>query len=204
MHDVSRPATTAASAPEDALTVRSESVTPDMSQRRPRSLVDRAFRWGIIAKGIYGAVELILGTLLALVTTSTLQSWVDVLTQPELIQDPHDFLSTTLVSLVDNLTSSAVIFAAIYLIAHGVVKLGLLTSVMTRAYKVYPWAIAILIAFIGYQVFDLLTAFSVGLLILTIFDAAIVALTWRDYRRHSRPSSRKQPRGAPEAVAAKP
>jgi uncharacterized membrane protein len=158
----------------------------DEHPRQTLSLVDRFFRWGVVGKGVYGAAELILGVLLTLVTTSTLQSWVDVLTQRELIHDPNDLLSTALVSMVDGLSSSAVLFAAIYLIAHGVVKLGLFTSVMTRAYRVYPWAIAILVAFIGYQVFDLITAFTVGLLLLTVFDIAIVALTWRDYRRHAR------------------
>lgn len=36
--------------------------------------------------------------------------------------------------------------------------------------------------FIAYQVYRLSYHFSLGLLLLTIFDAVIVGLTWREYR----------------------
>jgi uncharacterized membrane protein len=37
--------------------------------------------------------------------------------------------------------------------------------------------------FIGYQVYRIALQPSAGLIVLTIFDAMIVALTWREYRR---------------------
>lgn len=42
--------------------------------------------------------------------------------------------------------------------------------------------IAFLIAFIGYQGFELFVQFSWGLLLLTAFDIFIVVLTTREYR----------------------
>ncbi|GAA4267382.1 DUF2127 domain-containing protein [Frondihabitans peucedani] len=152
-----------------------------------RTAADRLFRWGVVGKGVYGGAELVLGILLTLVSTSTLQSWAAALTQRELTRDPDDALARLLVSRIDSLTTFAVVFVAVYLIAHGVVKLGLLAAVLSGAYRTYPWAIAVLVAFIGYQIFDLFVGFTVGLLLLTVFDAVIVVLTWRDYRSHSRP-----------------
>jgi uncharacterized membrane protein len=46
----------------------------------------------------------------------------------------------------------------------------------------YPVLIAFLVAFIGYQAVELMINFSVGLLLLTLFDIFIVVLTVREFR----------------------
>jgi uncharacterized membrane protein len=43
-----------------------------------------------------------------------------------------------------------------------------------------PWLIAFLLVFIVYQGYELIVAFSWGLLLLTAFDILIVCLTWRE------------------------
>jgi uncharacterized membrane protein len=47
----------------------------------------------------------------------------------------------------------------------------------------YPWTIAFLIAFIGYQLYRLTFAPSAGLVGLTVFDAVVVWLTVREYMK---------------------
>jgi uncharacterized membrane protein len=42
--------------------------------------------------------------------------------------------------------------------------------------------IALLLAFIGYQVYQLTSKFSIALILLSLFDALVVWLTWREYR----------------------
>ena len=46
------------------------------------------------------------------------------------------------------------------------------------------WQIGFLIAFILYQVYELIISFSWGLFALTVFDVFIVLLTWREYQLH--------------------
>ena len=47
----------------------------------------------------------------------------------------------------------------------------------------YPWLIGLLLAFILYQLYRITAVhFSAGLTVLTIFDALLVWLTWREYR----------------------
>jgi uncharacterized membrane protein len=41
---------------------------------------------------------------------------------------------------------------------------------------------ALLMAFIGYQLYRITVQISFGLIALTIFDALLVWLTWREYR----------------------
>ncbi|MBX0328400.1 DUF2127 domain-containing protein [Oscillochloris sp. ZM17-4] len=61
------------------------------------------------------------------------------------------------------------------------VKLGVVAGVLRGQRWAYPLAIGVLGAFIAYQVYRLSYAFSLGLLLLTLFDAVIIGLTWREY-----------------------
>ena len=64
----------------------------------------------------------------------------------------------------------------------------------------YPWLIALLGAFIAYQLYVLvLVKFSWGLTALTVFDAVLVWLTWREYQ--AKRAARRLPVG-PAAHAA--
>ena len=50
----------------------------------------------------------------------------------------------------------------------------------------YPCMITVLLIFIGYQLYRIVLQPSLGLIALTVFDAVIVVLTWREYRRQRR------------------
>jgi uncharacterized membrane protein len=76
-----------------------------------------------------------------------------------------------------------VLFGAIYLLAHGLVKVILVAALLKNQLWAYPWTIGFLGVFIVYQLYRLSLKPSVGLTALTIFDAVIVWLTWREYRK---------------------
>lgn len=82
----------------------------------------------------------------------------------------------------NGLTGSAVTFGAIYLLLHGLVKVVLVVALLRNKLWAYPWMIAVLLAFIGYQLYRIALAPGVGLVALTVFDAIIVAVTWREWR----------------------
>ena len=50
--------------------------------------------------------------------------------------------------------------------------------------------IFVLVVFIGYQLYRIVLQPSLGLIALTVFDAVIVVLTWREYRRQRRSPER--------------
>ena len=108
-----------------------------------------------------------------------------------LSEDPHDFLATHLLHATGTLTGSALSFGAIYLLAHGVIKIVLVAALLRNQIWAYPWMIGFLIAFILYQLYRLTFGFSVVLVGLTVFDAVVVWLTAREYQRqraHPTPS----------------
>ena len=150
---------------------------------RPRDLLDQTFEVGIILKGLDGLLEVIGGLLLLVVSPATIDRLVTSLTQHELSEDPHDFLATHLLKTTHGLTGSAVLFGAIYLLAHGVVKVILVAALLKNQLWAYPWMLGFLAVFIAYQLYRLSFQPSVGLTTLTIFDAVIAWLTYREYRK---------------------
>lgn len=152
--------------------------------RSSRTLLDWVFDISLIIKGLDGLLELIGGILLLFVSPAQIGVIAQVLTQHELSEDPHDLIANYLVHLTNNLSLSASVFAAIYLLLHGLVKVVLVWAVLRDHLWAYPWMIAFLLIFIGYQSYELVVAFSWGLTVLTAFDIFIVVLTWREYGIH--------------------
>ena len=145
------------------------------------TLLDRTFQVSLILKGLDGVLELVGGILLLVISPAQLGAVARVLTQHELAEDPHDLIATTLVRLAGGLSVSATLFGAVYLLAHGAVKVVLVWAVLANRLWAYPWMIGFLIVFIGYQAYQLAVGFSCGVALLTAFDIFIVVLTWREY-----------------------
>jgi uncharacterized membrane protein len=154
----------------------------------PRSL-DDTFKISVTLKGIDGALEIIGGAILLFVRPHTIQQWARTLTQHELSQDPHDFIARHILHSAGQLTHGSTAFAAIYLLSHGIAKLVLVVAVLRGELWAYPALIALLGAFIAYQLYRLYYHLTIGLSLLTIFDAFVVWLTWREYQ-----AKRGQPR----------
>jgi uncharacterized membrane protein len=153
---------------------------------KPRNWIDRIFEIGIIGKGLNGAAEVAGGILLLCFTPAQIHHVVAGLTQGELSEDPHDVVATHLLHTGSGLTGTALLFGAIYLLAHGVVKVVLVVALLLDKIWAYPWMIAVLLMFISYQIYRIALTPTAGLTALTIFDAAIVLLTWREYRQQRR------------------
>ncbi|MFP3464033.1 DUF2127 domain-containing protein [Leifsonia sp. SIMBA_070] len=159
-----------------------------MAGNREHGVLDRTFFISLILKGLDGVLELVFGVALLVVTPEQIAAVVRSLARPELHEDPHDVVANWLVRYADSLDVSTTLFGAVYLLAHGVVKIFLVVAVLRGKLWAYPWLIGFLTLFIGYQGFELVVHFSWGLLLLTAFDIFIVVLTVREYRlrKHDR------------------
>ena len=145
-------------------------------------LLDRVFWIGLTLKGLDGLVEAIGGLLLLFVSPERIGDFAQLITQHELTQDPNDLIANAILHVANGLTVSASLFAGAYLLAHGLVKIVLVTEVLRGRLRAYPWMIGFLIVFIGFQGYELARHFSWGLVVLTVFDGVIVWVIWREYR----------------------
>jgi uncharacterized membrane protein len=189
MTDPLPPGSTGSSGPPD------DAATPRRGWRRQwhawftaGDALDRTFAVGIIAKGLDGIIEIIGGLLLLVATPEAIGRLLQALTRGELAEDPNDWLATRLLHLSASatLTAGGLRFAAIYLLAHGIVKVVLVAAVLRGKLWAYPWMIGFLLVFIGYQLYRIAVDPTAGMIALTIFDALITWLATREWQRHRR------------------
>lgn len=154
-----------------------------MYTARGDTLLDRTFFASLILKLLDGVVELASGFVLLLVTPDQIRRAAAAVTGGELAEDPHDLVANLLVRYASELSVSTTTFSAFHFLAHGAVKVLLAGAVLRNKLWAYPWLIAFLVAFLGWQAYQLVAHFTVGLLLLTLFDLLIVYLTAREYAR---------------------
>ncbi|HUW53601.1 MAG TPA: DUF2127 domain-containing protein [Rhodanobacter sp.] len=148
------------------------------------AIYHRAFDIGILLKGLDGLLESTGGLALLLTSQPAIRGAVAWLTHQELIEDPGDVVANHLVHLAQRLSMDTQHFAGVYLLAHGVIKMGLVAALLRGLRWSYPAAVAVLTAFIGYQGYRLMHTPSLALGLLTALDVAVVMLIVREWRRH--------------------
>jgi uncharacterized membrane protein len=152
--------------------------------------LDRTFRVSVILKGLDGLLETIGGIVLLFVRPSTINHFARTLTQHELSRDPHDYVARHLLRSATDLTHGTTLFASVYLLSHGLAKVVLVAAVLRDQVWAYPAMMALLGAFIAYQLYRLVAVrVTVGLSLLTAFDCFVVWLTWREYQARRRPAA---------------
>ena len=151
-----------------------------------RSKIHVAFEIGVILKGINGLLELFGGCVLLVMGPQTIQVLVSRLTQNELSEDPRDFIATHLRAAAAHLSANAQLFAAVYLLAHGVIKALLVYGLVRDQLWAFPTGIAVFGAFGVYQIYRYAIAPSGWLIALTVLDVAVILLTWAEWRRVKR------------------
>jgi uncharacterized membrane protein len=156
------------------------------------TLLDKTFWVSLTLKGLDGLLEMVGGILLLVVTPEQIGAVAQFLTQHELAEDPRDLIANSLLHVTNSLSASASLFAALYLLLHGLVKIVLVWAVLRNKLWAYPWMIGFLLVFIVFQAYQIAVGFSWGLIALTAFDIFIVWLTWREYRIHRIRHSRRR------------
>jgi len=143
--------------------------------------IHQIFEVSVWLKGAHALIECLGGVLLYLVTTDTIASWVNAVTQEELIEDPNDFIAGHLSQMASHFSIASKEFYAFYLLSHGLIKLFLVVGLLRGKLWSYPVSLAALGAFMIYQVYRYSYTHSPGLLVLTVFDAVVMVLIWHEW-----------------------
>jgi Predicted membrane protein len=150
---------------------------------KQKDIVHVSFEIGLILKGIHGLMEIIGGVFLLFLSPNRLNWLTRFLTQHEISEDPKDKVANLLLTLSSSFSISAQHFAVFYLMSHGIIKCILILLLWRRKLWAYPLTIVTLILFIAYQVYRYTFTQSVFLILLTIFDTVMIALTYLEYKR---------------------
>jgi len=133
-------------------------------------------------KAVFALSEIVAGVVAYLVPQRLFLTFVLWVTREEFAEDPHDLVANLLLHTVQHLSVGTQEFAAIYLLAHGVIKLWLIIGLLRERLWYYPVSMAVFGLFIVYQLYRLTFTHSIWLLLITALDVVILALTWHEYR----------------------
>ena len=154
-----------------------------MDSRRKSQIVHLLFSITVIGKGLDGVLEMVGGVLLFFLPPARIHSTIKVLMQHELSEDPRDLIANYLLNSTRHLTLAVTTFAALYLLWHGIVKIGLVAALLLKRRWAYPAAIMAFSLFLVYQLYRYSHTHATELLVLSIVDVAVILLTWLEYRR---------------------
>lgn len=140
------------------------------------------FRISLWAKAGFAVSEIVGGVAAFFVTRQFLVHVANVVTQGELSEDPTDLFANYLRHAAQHLSLSTQHFAAVYLLAHGVIKLWLVVGLLRLRLWYYPTALVVFGAFVVYQLYRFSETHSLTLLLITAVDLVVIGLTWHEYR----------------------
>ncbi len=136
----------------------------------------------LLLKGIHASIELIGGLLLYIISAESITRMVNFFLRGELIEDPHDVVANYLLHIAQTFGGSSKTFAALYLASHGIVNGLVVLGLWREKLWAYPISLAVIGAFIVYQLYLLMFGFSIWLVILTVLDLAVLFLAWHEYK----------------------
>jgi uncharacterized membrane protein len=144
------------------------------------------FRLSVLLKGLDALLEILGAIALWLISPGFLASAVHLLTQDEIAEDPHDLVANWLRHAAARFSLSSEHFMAIYLLAHGIIKIAIVAALLRNRLWAYPVAIFVFTGFIAYQLYRFTLTGGIGLILLTLFDLILIALIWLEYRAQRR------------------
>lgn len=150
---------------------------------RPQTLLDKAYEIGIIIKGIDGLLEVVGGLLVLTISPHTITGITQFLTQDALEDNPHNFIAVHIARAGHHLAAGHNLFAAAFLLTHGLVKVVLVACLLLNKLWAYPWALGVLGLFLVYQIYLLITQPGPGIALLSALDAVIIWLIWREWQQ---------------------
>ncbi|MEJ2169845.1 MAG: DUF2127 domain-containing protein [Desulfobacterales bacterium] len=146
-------------------------------------VVHIVFIISIIAKGIDGVLEIAGGILLFFISPAQISRIMRFLTQHELSEDKHDVIARYLLNTAHHLSARAELFASIYLLWHGAVKVALVAALLLKQRWAYPAAIVAFLLFIAYQLYRYSHTHAFALIVLSAVDVFVIIMTWLEYKR---------------------
>lgn len=159
---------------------------------RSNFLLHRAYLVTIFVKGFDGALETVLGLVIAAFGPARLYAFVIHVTAPELYDNPHSRALRLIRLGADHLASGPSHFIITYLLIHGVLKLWIAVTLLRGGGRwIFPLASLILAAFIVFMSFRLSEQWSNWLLGFALFDAFTLGLVLNEWRQPDKKASRR-------------
>ena len=147
--------------------------------KNKEELLDVSFNAMLLGKSIFAFVEYLSGLLLIYIPLDLIKSTIQHLAASIAFAP----LSSMITNAGERVTSDATLFAVIYLLLHGALKLVTLALLWRKILWSYPLSIVLLLGFITYQMFEFFNHGAIPMLALCVDDLVMITLTLLEYRK---------------------
>lgn len=155
-----------------------------MAWFKPNSWLDRLFETSLVIKGISGFIELILGLLLYSFEPTSVEKYIKLITQREMLQDRNDQVANWLLNFTEHLSQSSHVFLIVYLWIHAAIKLTAVLGILRNKTWSYPFSLITLGGLTVYQIYSIIfVKLTLGMFLLTAFDIFVIWMIWQEYRK---------------------
>lgn len=144
----------------------------------------KLFKFSVLIKGFIGTLGITSGLLFLFLNKTTLTGWFSLLVRNELLEDPNDRFINFLTYALQNISSDAKTFAALYVLAHGFLNIFLVVQLYRNKHWAYLVIIWVMLISMPYQIYRISIHHSLALIAITLFDAFFIILAWREYKIH--------------------
>jgi uncharacterized membrane protein len=141
----------------------------------------RLFELAIFVKGVDGVLETIGGLLILFVPLHSLDTLVRWLVAHELSTKSRDWLADAAEHLLASLSLDTKLFASVYLVGHGLIKIFLVYALWREKLWAFPVALWFIALFVVYQLYRFAHTHSIALLIFALLDVCVAWFIWREY-----------------------
>lgn len=140
------------------------------------------FESTLLLKSVFAGFEMAAGLGFWLVPHQRIADFTGWLTRNQLIESHHSPIYHRFVSALQDFSIESQHFYAFYLMGHGIIKLAIVLMLMRKIAFAYPLGIVVFSGFIVLQMERWTHTHSPVLLALSLLDATIIWLTWREWR----------------------
>lgn len=140
-----------------------------------------AYLGAIAIKGLDGLIEFVAGLTIALIGSRRLYHFAVWATAPELARHPANHAAHAIRHGAYNFAHHSHKFVIIYLLAHGLLKIGLVVNLFIEHLWIFPVSAAVLLGFIGFMGMKLTAQWSPWLFAFALFDTVTLALVLNEW-----------------------
>jgi uncharacterized membrane protein len=154
------------------------------SVARKPTTTDKLFRIAIALKGLDGGIQVIGAIALAVIPPAVIGGLAHSIVTRDLLGDQNGTLATHLTKAAADFTGGDTrMFAILYLLLHGIVKLALVVAMLKKILPAYPVAAVVLAGFVVYELWRAVHTHSIALPFFAALDIVIIVLVLREYRQ---------------------
>jgi uncharacterized membrane protein len=147
--------------------------------------IHQLFVISILLKGLHALVEIVGGVALYFFSTDAIVRWLYAKAG-----DSDDLIA----KFARSFTGQEHHFYAFYLVSHGLVNMAIAIALLSQRLWAYPATFAVLVSFMGYQLYRYTYTHDIGLIALTALDLIVLGLAWHEYELVKRTSRFAQAR----------